>query len=958
MPHCLSSLEVALTAIGGYIGMSVLSGVILVAALRGIISNRNPKTTQTDRFGRVIVSSRRKLAESLDALHPLPSASLRGVISSSWPEISAYFGKVSYAFFIPQSYSEQATVLKAANEDIEEPPAAPTPCFSCCSCCRRKTRGTRAVSSHSDAASSTASPRMRGMSAHAEQSINNRGKSGAISVDLFRSSFSKEPSPSMDLTSERLLRGSGGGASDVFGLDEDQSLRIDLARPLTEQGTLNKISSQVEFLPRHVHRMYFLGSNAPSDPLILSRNVSAELAHAISEPEFAEQTGEINEIVKWKFIEKMLSNVLRIVAPALALVYERSRRQTKIKSLAEYFSEADFSFIRNARSRALGDSVRFGSDGESLAWLDILATDPDDNKAGAVGKPLLPAVIPLQGNGSFALPFKLDTSDPYATAHLALVSPDFHSLCRNLNELLREIRGRSAKSFCVRYSRPRRRMEELGADDINDLSNRKSLLEMPFLSERKPTRKTNKLGNRIYDIGWLAQKAVFSALQYVDSVNATLGARSDEARRAELAIEEYRQRVEKRMKTLDGSSRMDSALGPLSPLASPSTKAPLSGGRRNFLATIPGEEDHTAEDDARLQKARMWIPFGYPHAECTVHLGIMEGDRLCILLLPKSAPPPDETGVVPYYIPYGAQAFPTWREDLPDNWRSMRKWTLARKGRGHSASGSGKRLLKSGHGSSSSVGSMDMGALDRSSLAETAHHSAGTEEEANRFFNRGSDDEDSDGSEVQPFHRRSFGHAHIRMKRSRSAQAMEIIDYGSSFCLQFFRNIGSLFFTVLPQLRNSKSTTSWTLASVLFSLLVGVDAILSIVFIAGLFSLELKVAIALLLFPPLNFVVAPLLGFFSILSNSIVLQRTHAASLLASLVTAIAAFVAAALLTAEGPFGIYLGVVLPVSVLAVKYCLLICSRIRIAATESAENRPAPPSYLYAVPYVRRLLSDE
>ena len=215
-------------------------------------------------------------------------------------------------------------------------------------------------------------------------------------------------------------------------------------------------------LPRHLHRLYFSGTNTPSRPLRLSASqhrsashisggsgvhdssplrqdqrhaASAaaavgppdELAHVVSPAEFADHAAECNALAAWRPWETRLANVLRLFYPPLALLFEARRRAVHVARLAQLHIELDHTFLRNTRARALGNCVRFGASRDNtLAWMDILASDVSEDVGGSpIGQPRLPCVIPMSGDGSFACPLRIDVEDPLNVAQLSLLSPDF-----------------------------------------------------------------------------------------------------------------------------------------------------------------------------------------------------------------------------------------------------------------------------------------------------------------------------------------------------------------------------------------------------------------------------------------------------------------------------------------------------------------------------------------------------
>jgi len=196
-------------------------------------------------------------------------------------------------------------------------------------------------------------------------------------------------------------------------------------------------------LGRHLHRLFFIGTNSPSQPLRLETRIPPELAAAVSDHEFYEHVDDVGELGRWKWWEVRIANLLRATYHPIALLWERARRKAHVTQLAKRYAEFDHSFLRNTRARALGNCVKFGySRDYTLAWIDVLVSDANEDVGGApVGKPHIPAALPLAGDGSFVCPYHVELSDPLNVAHLSLVAPDFHSIILGLNNLLRRFRG-------------------------------------------------------------------------------------------------------------------------------------------------------------------------------------------------------------------------------------------------------------------------------------------------------------------------------------------------------------------------------------------------------------------------------------------------------------------------------------------------------------------------------------
>jgi hypothetical protein len=142
-------------------------------------------------------------------------------------------------------------------------------------------------------------------------------------------------------------------------------------------------------LPRHLHRVYFIGHNSPAHPLLLHPRVPPELAAVVSEAEYAAHAQACNALSQWRAWETRVANFLRLVWLPGALLFEASRRAAHIFALLRLHSEYNHSFLRNTRSRALGNCVQFGCSRDNhLAYIDILVFDSTEDAGGApIGQP-------------------------------------------------------------------------------------------------------------------------------------------------------------------------------------------------------------------------------------------------------------------------------------------------------------------------------------------------------------------------------------------------------------------------------------------------------------------------------------------------------------------------------------------------------------------------------------------
>ncbi|RYY38131.1 hypothetical protein EON62_00650, partial [archaeon] len=268
-------------------------------------------------------------------------------------------------------------------------------------------------------------------------------------------------SPGMNDTAYGSMR-RGGNPAIVNSRSYHRSIPSTAAGEKTDMEAVAAMSSPtalpVSDLHRHLHRMYFVGTNTPFHPLQLLPRIPPELAATVLEPEFVEHTAECNRIARWRTWEVRAANALRMFYHPLALLFEAKRRAVKVRRLRKLYADYDHGFIRNTRARALGNCVRFGcSTDNTLAWIDIMVSDMHEDTGGApVGQPRLPAVLAASGDGSFMTPYRIDLSDPYNIAQLSLIGPDFQSIIVGLNNMLRSLRGpTTACGLVLPGTRPR-----------------------------------------------------------------------------------------------------------------------------------------------------------------------------------------------------------------------------------------------------------------------------------------------------------------------------------------------------------------------------------------------------------------------------------------------------------------------------------------------------------------------
>lgn len=99
-------------------------------------------------------------------------------------------------------------------------------------------------------------------------------------------------------------------------------------------------------LPRHVHRVFFIGHNAPAQPLCLLPRVPPELAAVVSEAEYAAHAHACNDLARWRGWEVRVANLLRVLWLPGALAFEASRRAAHVRALQHHHREYDHAFLR------------------------------------------------------------------------------------------------------------------------------------------------------------------------------------------------------------------------------------------------------------------------------------------------------------------------------------------------------------------------------------------------------------------------------------------------------------------------------------------------------------------------------------------------------------------------------------------------------------------------------------
>ncbi|CAK9169449.1 unnamed protein product [Ilex paraguariensis] len=137
------------------------------------------------------------------------------------------------------------------------------------------------------------------------------------------------------------------------------SSQIDHSFPFLE--SLNEVleTNRVEESQRHVHRIYFLGSNTFGEPWHLLHTPPEQVKEIIYEGPYIRFVDEINAIAAYQWWEGSMYSILCILAYPLAWSWQQWRQRTKLQRLREFVrSEYDHSCLRSCRSRALYEGLK------------------------------------------------------------------------------------------------------------------------------------------------------------------------------------------------------------------------------------------------------------------------------------------------------------------------------------------------------------------------------------------------------------------------------------------------------------------------------------------------------------------------------------------------------------------------------------------------------------------------
>ena len=762
---------------------------------------------------------------------------------------------------------------------------------------------------------------------------------------------------------------------------------------------------RVEDLQRHLHRLYFDGTNDPQHPLRLPSNIPHEVAAAVSKPEYETHVAECARAAAWGPWETILSYGFRLLMPPAAILFEAARRREHVARLTVIHSSVDHLFLRNTRARALGDCAVFGASRDgTLAWLDILVVDvtTDDSRGVPVGAPRLPAVLPLAGDGSFMSPLRLELEDVFVAASLALLAPDFGSLATGLNDVLRVLKGpslapparcngcaaaswRSRRSGIARPASDERLDTRAGSvddddddeedeeeedddddrgggyrvrfeDDDNTAQNGARGLNggaVALLGKRRVRRSTKLCchgcacsgRSGATDPSLDEQATLLRVLEYVSIANGVLRSRSIAASTAEAAA------------------------------AAIASAAVVDGD---------GVASGTARDArAVATAARRNAPFGFGPAayECSIHLGMLPRRgrrnaqrRLCMILLPTEEPPDPISGEWPFFLPYGARIVtpasvaPVAVMPHPVAQPSVLPSPAAPLYRAASQTavlavdGSPSRQLAAGASTPLRLAAVtpdigSPGAFGGSSGRRSLMMSPGTTNTVATPAWWGAVPTPARGSAVRggvsprEENPATYGtrppHDSAHALRSRGDSAF------SAAC--------STFSGVFPRLTNARvgaipcSRTLMGATTLLLLPLVLADICLTALCISAFVQLAPSAAVASLSIPPLLLAVSPVLGLVTLTRRSSTASRLHAACTAASLIPAIVCAILCVIFLET--VDVRIGLVVPAALLVVKLMLLPASAARVAHLDLQQDIDGVAAGA-VVPFVRTLFAED
>jgi hypothetical protein len=508
------------------------------------------------------------------------------------------------------------------------------------------------------------------------------------------------------------------------------------------------------------------------------------------------------------------------------------------------------------------------------------------------------------------------------------------------------------------------------------------------------------------------QEALRDVQAYLTVVNEALAAR---ARAASAALKELQKRQRARRASLATvATAVTSGTGGSAGRAYASAGQAAAAELQDVAAaSAPPAEASAAlgepsDDTEALQEALRWVPFGFPNYTCSLHIGLMDAmpheapySRLCLLLLPRDAPPPDADGKWPFYLPYNARPLRVATGPPPASaLAAAMPASLARyEGAAADTDAGGvaglrsppetttRPVLAGRHGAGPGTPQRGTGAalasdagasfqLDGASSASPASsHAAlalglgasplraaidgvaapgqavdgagisggpaGKKRGGVRFAA-----DDKDFTMVAP----PLGQTGVRRRASSTRGAPAGLSNVRWQCRTCSRT-GAALARALPSLRNTRNAVGPPLlTATLITLLLLAELLLLGLVLSASTQLAPSTAWTILLLPPLAALLSPLLGLAAVAMRAPWLHRVHASANLMSLLTAAVVLALCVVNVESGPLDDRVGIICPVFLLAAKLAMLPLLHARIAQLDL--DADAVTLYDEAVPFVR------
>ncbi|CAK9181652.1 unnamed protein product [Ilex paraguariensis] len=222
------------------------------------------------------------------------------------------------------------------------------------------------------------------------------------------------------------------------------SSQIDHSFPFLE--SLNEVleTNRVEESQRHVHRIYFLGSNTFGEPWHLLHTPPEQVKEIIYEGPYIRFVDEINAIAAYQWWEGSMYSILCILAYPLAWSWQQWRQRTKLQRLREFVrSEYDHSCLRSCRSRALYEGLKVAATSDLLlAYVDFFlgGNEKRDDLPPRIHE-RFPLSLVFGGDGSYMAPFSLNNDNILASLMSQFIPPTtWYRFVAGLNAQLRLVR--------------------------------------------------------------------------------------------------------------------------------------------------------------------------------------------------------------------------------------------------------------------------------------------------------------------------------------------------------------------------------------------------------------------------------------------------------------------------------------------------------------------------------------